>query len=595
MCKVLSVTTENGNKGIELYFDDKPGAEILNRLKAAFFRWHKVKKCWYHKDTPEARAIADEVSGGAALTEQNGETKTPKPSGKAKVLPPLWERCDISSIPAHPKNWDEKDIAAEVRKHLRERFPEVKFSLRCGRSGYTGSINGEILAAPYGREHIMKDRRTGEPDRWGYMQNSDELEAVLKYFDAYLQSYNYDNSDYMTDYFDVGFYGRFEIASKYEQTEATPEQAADMAAFKAAKTADDERKAAELEARIEQEQREREEAAKGYEIRRAQQLKDIEAINAHIEVIDLAESEQIAITDLMQGIGKENCLREVDEEIERKENEAIQKGVDLSTLCRDAIISRKVMFVNSVLFDKFCGLFLDRWDFAAGKGGSSSEDVRLEQSGIKTLQDLGRLTAEQRASIKFFEVDCVGVYLNGVLQFVIDPQGYEYCRYVMRPTADTEERPAPEYCTEQRKNSEGLPAFYIPAPLSEQIAAADFRKGEQITALVMDGMLCSVITYRGKLLKVVPCEYAQYKDAAYIEFIPNGKRKAYGLYIHKGQNAVIYRGDLPEPPDELLHTRLSDKMYRLNYSGQYADDFIKKAIAYYAGLGYTPAIDLVQR
>lgn len=108
MCKVLSVTTENGNKGIELYFDDKPGAEILNRLKAAFFRWHKVKKCWYHKDTPEARAIADEVSGGAALTEQNGETKTPKPSGKAKVLPPLWERCDISTIPAHPQNWDEK-------------------------------------------------------------------------------------------------------------------------------------------------------------------------------------------------------------------------------------------------------------------------------------------------------------------------------------------------------------------------------------------------------------------------------------------------------------------------------------------------------
>ena len=214
------------------------------------------------------------------------------------------------------------------------------------------------------------------------------------------------------------------------------------------------------------------------------------------------------------------------------------------------------------------------------------------QPGNNLLQ---ALTAEQRASIKFFAADCVGVYLNGVLQFVIDPQGYEYCRYVMRPTADTEERPAPEYCTEQREHSEGLPAFYIPAPLSEQIAAADFREGEQITALVLDGMMYSVITYRGKLTNALPREYAQYKDAAYIELIPNGKRKAYGLYIHKGQNAVIYRGELPELPDELLHTRVSDKMYRLNYSGEYADDFIKKAIAYYAELGYTPAIDLVQR
>ena len=591
MCKVLSVTTENGNKGIELYFDGKPGAEILNRLKAAFFRWHRVKKCWYHTDTPEARAVADEVSGGVATTEQSGKTKTPKQSAKTKALAPLWERCDLSTIPAHPKNWDEKDIAAEVRKHLRERFPEVKFSLRCGRSGYTGSINGEILAAPYGREHIMKDRRTGEPDRWGYMQNSDELEAVLKYFDAYLQSYNYDNSDYMTDYFDVGFYGRFEIASKYEQTEATPEQAADMAAFKAAKTADEERKAAELKARLEQEQREREEAARAYEIKHAQELKDKDAINAHIKIEDLPEAEQIAALDLLEGIGKEPTLEELDARIDEKINERIQKGKDVADLYRDAIINRKVKFTSVELFGKFCNLFLHDWEFLKGKGGSASEDVRVNSWG-----EYAKLNAEQRETVHTFAVDCVGVYLNGVLQFVIDPQGYNYARYVMRPAGDeAEEESATEYRRRWKEASEQLPAFYLPAPLSEQIAAADFQEGEQITALVMDGMLCSVITYRGKLLKVVPCEYAQYKDAAYIEFIPNGKRKAYGLYIHKGQNAVIYRGDLPEPPDELLHTRLSDKMYRLNYSGQYADDFIKKAIAYYAGLGYTPAIDLVQR
>ena len=58
MCKVLAVTTENGTQGIELYFDSKPAAEVLERIKGAFFRWHRVKKCWYHKDTPEARKQA---------------------------------------------------------------------------------------------------------------------------------------------------------------------------------------------------------------------------------------------------------------------------------------------------------------------------------------------------------------------------------------------------------------------------------------------------------------------------------------------------------------------------------------------------------
>ena len=150
MCKVLSVTTENGNKGIELYFEGKPSSAILNKLKAAYFRWHNVKKCWYHKDDENARRIAAELDGGEAeQTEQTDTQTTAKAKAKAEArkIAPLWERCDKESIPAHPTNLADKEIAAQVRAHLKERFPEVKFSLRC--SGYN-SINGEIIASPMG-------------------------------------------------------------------------------------------------------------------------------------------------------------------------------------------------------------------------------------------------------------------------------------------------------------------------------------------------------------------------------------------------------------------------------------------------------------
>lgn len=593
MCRVMTVTTENGTNGIELYFDRKPAADVLEAVKGAAFRWHRVKKCWYHKDTPAARAIAAQLGDGEPIQANGAEQPaTIKPaSKKAARLAPLFERCDVASIPAHPENLANKEIAAQVRAHLRERFPEVKFSLRCRAAGYTGAIDGEIIASPYGRERIMKDRYTGEPDRWGYMQNSPELEAVLKYFDAYLQSYNYDNSDYMTDYFDVGFYGRFEIASSYTQTDPTPEQAEQIAEFVEMKKADDERKEAEQEAAFEREERERAERAKLDEIRREQEARDIAAITEHVTVADLAEPEQIAVCGLMEGIGKENSLREVRECVAEKEAEAARKGKDPASLRRDAVICRKVIFTDVKLFERFGELFLSEWGFLTGKGGSASEDVR-----VNSWEDFLKLNAEQRETVHTFAADCVGVYLGNVLQYVIDPQGYEYARYVMIPTDGTTEQNAQEYRAKWRAKSEECAPFYMPKTIAEQLEAADLREGEQITALVMNGWICTVQNLGGKLLAATPCEFAQYKDAARIEYIPTGKRTAHHFFIHNGQDAVIYRGTLPEVPDNIKYTPThSPNMYELNFSGMNADKFIRRAIAYYEQLGYKPVLDTVQR
>ena len=37
--------------GIELYFDKKPLQTIIDSLKNAGFRWHKLKNCWYAKQS----------------------------------------------------------------------------------------------------------------------------------------------------------------------------------------------------------------------------------------------------------------------------------------------------------------------------------------------------------------------------------------------------------------------------------------------------------------------------------------------------------------------------------------------------------------
>ena len=44
--------------GIEITFQNKPSQEVLSDLKAAGFRWHRMNKYWYSKQTKKALEIA---------------------------------------------------------------------------------------------------------------------------------------------------------------------------------------------------------------------------------------------------------------------------------------------------------------------------------------------------------------------------------------------------------------------------------------------------------------------------------------------------------------------------------------------------------
>lgn len=47
--------------GIEIYFDEYPGKEIINKLHEMKWYWHKVKKCWYSKQTEENLTFAKSI------------------------------------------------------------------------------------------------------------------------------------------------------------------------------------------------------------------------------------------------------------------------------------------------------------------------------------------------------------------------------------------------------------------------------------------------------------------------------------------------------------------------------------------------------
>lgn len=584
-----AINKNNDFNSLEITFADKPDEQTRDALKANGYRWHGVRRLWYgYTDEQTIRAALDGVTT-TNTDEQTTNAKTPAKAAKNR-LPSLWERCDISGIKQHDKNAlpPVKDIAALLRKELKTRFPEVKFSIT---STYN-TIDAYIKASPYGREHVYKDRRTGEPDKYGYFEDSDELNAVQAYCKALADSWNYDDSDSMTDYFDVHFYGGyFQIAGNYEQTEPTDEQRADIADFKKRKAEKEERDHAEFLAKCERDriQREKDEAAA-----RIQAQKDTiarEQIEKAAIVKDIPENERRIYFDLAE-YRKINSLEEAEKVLEKY----VKDGKQLPRV--DAIPSRRVDFNgytdnDKKIFANFCRMFMFNFTFLQGKGRQATADERVNENNYK------QLTSEQREGVKWYAADCVAVYNNGVLQFIIDPEGFSYARYILQlpegfdEQADSEN--AAEWIANQKAETSKREPFYIPAPVSEQIAQAYLQPGERVTVLTVDGWVLVAQEYRGTLESIEAKAWAQYSDAGKITITRNGKRKPDELHFHRGEAFALYRGILPEVPNSLKYGDASSGLQLVNFAGAGADGYIKSVMKYYKTLGYTPVIDLIAK
>lgn len=377
---MASVVLNNEKKGIEIRFDGKPDASILESLKANGFKWSVKQKMWYAKQTDERMTFA----GNLGDITETAEAKT-----KQEIYD-LWSMTRTDGIEnnfAKYRIYDTKEIAARIRQHLRSRFPMCKWSVTKDHN----RIDVSLLASPY-----KKDK--------------EEVKAIVHYAYKFTQSYNYNDSDSMTDYFDVNFYGTSSEYSildyRYQQREMTEEEKAISEKFKTAKAAfdksEEERKAKELEDALKQRKIERKEA----EIRAAKEKE----IHSKIESSFTEKVVDYFVMQALSPVANKNCS--VDEILEDDDYKRAN--------CK---VSKEIYF-DEETYKLFADRLLDDYSFLEGMGGTATDDLR-----IKSMQDYSKMSEEERKTVEWYNVNCVAVYCDDELKLVIDPQGCSYARY----------------------------------------------------------------------------------------------------------------------------------------------------------------------
>lgn len=387
MCKVL---LNEELKGIELFFEDKPAPEVREEMKVNGFRWNGKKLCWYAKQTKKAIQLGEKLQG------QKIEVMPATAITKKINSIDLWNLIQIDRNIKNDSSLANKEIAKEVRTYLKNRFPFVKFSIRTRSSGYTGSIDCDIISSPFEK-------------------GSCYLEAIQEYCKNYLNSYNWDDSDLMTDYYSVNFYGGyFEVDYDYIQTEAGEEIKKAIENFDIKKIEAEKIEIIEQERKYQECLIEREASQKAYELRLEQEKKDNEYINNNIEVVEIAEAQQYYILQAkFANLNKNQSIEQYQDEITKNDYEL-----------NNVKITRELHFKDAEALRLYNNSFLTDFDFIEGTGGSYTEDLR-----VNTMEDYSQMTDNEKKSIEWL-LKGIAVYFNNELQYIIDAQGFSYARYV---------------------------------------------------------------------------------------------------------------------------------------------------------------------
>lgn len=598
MCKVI---LNNELKGIELSFQSKPETSVLNEIKSNGFRWHNVKKIWYAKQTEERIKFANtlkELETGETIPKQQENKTEVKKSFKNNL--PLWDRCKFTEGTTdkskynyryvgsnYNKYTNTKEMLVIIRKHVKERFPECKFSIRLGRSGYTDSVNFDIISSPYAEDSIY-------------------LKAIQSYCTKLLKSYNFDDSDSMTDYFHVNFYGdRADISYKYTQTEQTEDIKNDILNYdkqqELFEIAEEERKEKEYQEYLIKQ----EEDNKAYKIRQQEEVRQKEEINNTIDVKELTEDQKyFVIGSQFAHLNKNNTLDQYKEEI--KADEFYLQNVE---------ITKEVHFQTAETLEYFSNLLLHDFDFIEGTGGSRTDDYR-----IQSMTDHYNMDDGERKTVEFYSCDCIAVYYNNQLQFVIDAQGCSYARYVglcenvtIQKGYNSKQTLTPEQVEEYRAQAEAIEdistevitenniidtwqnenwniykevfkerlkncSFRLNKSIIQQVTIeelklamykllkevdgiqeqfkdADLQQGQKVTLFYigdMGGLITSHIT----IDKVENSKYAQYDNAVKITFKQPRKHGLYYNYFYN--DMLVYDGWIELPQSVLYNQKVSN-------------------------------------
>ncbi len=131
-------------------------------------------------------------------------------------------------------NLNKNDLAEKFREFVKQAYPRYKFSIRSNWAGYTYSFRVALMQADFEAfTPKYKERCGGDDkhqincDRYNLQKDdriTDRCKEVMQNVIDFCESFNYNNSDYMTDYFDVNFYATYSIGTGHKYFTYMPPQ-----------------------------------------------------------------------------------------------------------------------------------------------------------------------------------------------------------------------------------------------------------------------------------------------------------------------------------------------------------------------------------
>jgi 16S rRNA G966 N2-methylase RsmD len=397
--------------GIEIYFHGGVQNETKPIMYLGGFKYHRRLKKYYAKQNEQTLLFIEgvEIAEGTPT-----EAPTVTRSTKNKIMP-LFQRVSLDNLLDGDSKKECKLIAKQVKKHLKERFPECKFSFK---SEYS-SIYGYLQQSPYEKYEISQEERSTTTRQEIYSIEKEQniiINSIIEYADSVLQSYNWDKSDLMSDYHNKNFYGHVSIDCDYKQKEQTEQDKETIEQFFKDKEEDEERKRIEWLKHCEEEEIKRAEQEKLNKIIEAQEKEITKRIIDNVQEKKLSESEQYFLNSVKFAyMNKNNTLAEYEEEIAKGEEEYNTENVH---------IYKEIHFKQEEIYNLFKDRLLNDFDFVKGEGGRYTNDFRM-----KNEENYWTLKKEELQEIEWITKGS-SVYLNNKLMFIINNEGYSYSRYV---------------------------------------------------------------------------------------------------------------------------------------------------------------------
>lgn len=189
---MTTLTLNKELNGIEIRFDCKPISSTLESLKKSGFRWHRQKKFWYAKQTPERIELAQSITDGKEI-----KTVTTKEQAEKKNVFGVKVGDIFSASWGYEQTNNDffQVIALVGKKSVRVREVNPPIVRRDPVSGMAEDrvykITGEILP-PSPHSVFIKDQEKGDLKRIkpGYFQDEEEAKNNC-YFDisSYASAY----------------------------------------------------------------------------------------------------------------------------------------------------------------------------------------------------------------------------------------------------------------------------------------------------------------------------------------------------------------------------------------------------------------------